>query len=229
MDLIEGSFAVATFIVLALPGIVYVAVRRWARGESAEDRDFGLSFARGVVFAVALTCVYLLAFGESLGAGIASGRDADTLVIGDARVVALTILMLYIVLPAATAFGLNSRHVMWQRIGESRWLRYPRSRHGYTNTPSAWDHAARKGQSSWVKIQKANGDWIGGWVTRGSFVSAYPEPRSIYIDAQYAMTSDGNFLNPVPGAGVFLSISDDDIVVWVRGQQQESEIGASNG
>jgi hypothetical protein len=60
MGVPEGSLAIAAFIILALPGFILAAVGRWARGESTADRDVGLTFARGTVFAVALTAVYLV-------------------------------------------------------------------------------------------------------------------------------------------------------------------------
>ncbi|CAH0227521.1 DUF6338 family protein [Microbacterium sp. Bi128] len=216
MDVLQSSFAVATFVVLALPGLVFVAVRRWARGEAAEDRDFGLSLARGSVFALALTGVYVLMLGDAPGVGVTFGADADALVVSDARRLALTVLVLYLAVPAMLSLILNRQHITWERSSRLRWVPLPRSRHGYSNTPSPWDHAARKHQDSWVKINRANGDWIGGWVTHGSFMSAYPEARAIYIDQQYAMTKDGNFNGLVPGAGVFLSIADDDVVIWIR-------------
>lgn len=216
MNVLESSFAVATFVVLALPGLVFVAVRRWARGEAAEDRDFGLSLARGSVFALALTGVYVLALGDSLGAGVALGSDADTLIVSDARRLALTVLVLYLAVPTLLSLVLNRQHVTWERSQRLRWVPLPRSRHGYSDTPTPWDHAARKHQDSWVKISRANGDWIGGWVTHGSFMSAYPEARAIYIDQQYVMTKDGNFDGPIAGAGVFLTVADDDVVMWIR-------------
>jgi hypothetical protein len=216
MDLIEGSLAVATFVMIALPGLVYVTVRRWARGEESEDRDFGLSVARGAVFSVSLTGAYMLAFGDTLGRGLAAGVDADTLVVSDARSVAITILVLYVAVPGLVAIALNHRHLTWQPVGRAPWLRYLRSRHGYTSTPSAWDHAARMHQSSWVKVRKPDGTWIGGWYTRGSFASSYPEPRTVYIDQQFEIDGQGNFGAAVVGAGVYVTITDDDIVIWVR-------------
>lgn len=228
MDIIESSFAVASFLVIALPGLVYSAIRRWARGERPEDRDFGLSVARGAVFAVTLTGIYLLVFGNSLGVGLAPGADTDAFVVKDARALALTVLGLYVVLPGMIALVLNHRHLTWQSIGNSRWIRYLRSRHGYSDAPTAWDYAARKCQSSWVKVRKSNGDWIGGWFTKGSYASTYPEPKSIYIDQQYRMTSDGNFGEEIPGTSVFLTVSDDDVVIWVKDQPSGPEMGASN-
>ena len=224
MDAIKGSFAVATFVIIALPGLVYAAVRRWARGEEPADRNFGLSVARGAVFAAGLTGTYLLIFGEALGRGIAAGTDADTFVVGDARTLALTVLGLYLAVPAAISVALNHRHLEWSPVRDVRWLRFPRSKNGYSDTPTAWDHAARRNSSSWVKIRKADGTWVGGWFTNGSFASMYPEPKSIYIDQQYEMSADGNVGSEIPGAGVLVTVTDGDIVIWTS-QSKRSKAG----
>lgn len=229
MDLIEGSFALAAFIVIALPGLVYAAIRRWARGEGSTDRDFGLSVARGAILSVALTAVYLLIFGGTLWAGVAPGADADTVIVGDPRILALTVLGLYLLVPAAIAVMLNHRHLIWLPVRRAAWIRYPRSRHGYSDTPTPWDHAGRKHQAAWVRIRKSNGDWIGGWFTAGSYASAYPEPRAIYIDQQFQMTKEGALGPAIPGAGVFVSITDDDIVIWERDRQRDERDGVNDG
>lgn len=222
MGLPEGSLAIAMLVVVALPGLIYSAVRRWARGESAEDRDLGLSIARGVVFAIALTSAYLFILGDALFVGLTSGTDADTLTIADARSVALAVLGLYVVLPTVLAFILSLPHIEWSKSTWSRWVVLPRSRYGYSSTPTAWDHAMRRNQCAWVKIHRANGEWVGGWFTKGSFATAYPETQAIYIDQQWTMTAEGNYGAPVPHTGVHLTIADDDVVIWTRHQNSQS-------
>lgn len=221
MGIPEGSFAVAAFVVFALPGLIYAAVRRWSRGEQSEDRDFGMSVARGVIYSLALSGVYLLLFGEHLFTGLKGGADADTIAFADVRMVAWVILVLYIVVPGVIAVILNSRHIVWEPVGKLSWIRFPRSRYGYSSTPSAWDHAARRNQNAWVKIRRADGKWVGGWVTKGSFVTTYPEKPSIYIDKQFAMKDDGNFGPEVAATGVFITIGDGDIVVWAKTDKPE--------
>ncbi|WP_430644934.1 DUF6338 family protein [Agromyces sp. GXS1127] len=215
MGLPEGSLAVAVFVVMALPGIVYAGVRRWARGELAGDRDVGLAIARGVVLSVALSSIYLLVLGDGLISGVGAGSDADTLVITDPRAVAVTVLCLYVLVPLVLSLALNFRFIEWN-IREKGRFRLPSSKYGYTGTPSAWDHAARAGQQAWVKIHKGDGRWIGGWVTQGSFATTYPEKPSIYIAQQYIMTEEGNFGPAIPQTGVYVTIGDDDIVIWTK-------------
>lgn len=239
MGVPESSFAIAAFVVVALPGFLYAAVGRWARGESASDRDVGLTIARGAAFAVTLTGVYLVLFGAWLFEGIEVSTNSEALTISDPRRLGVTVLVFYIVVPAVISALLHRQHITWSRPGWAldkagdvkkgrRWAKYVHSRHGYSAVPSAWDHAARQNHNAWVKIKRSNGEWVGGWFTKGSFVTTYPEPRAIYVADQFAMTKDGNFIgeDPLPGSGVFLMISDTDLVFWTnpkRAQQQEAE------
>jgi len=224
MGLPSNSLAIAVFIVVALPGFIQAGIRRWARGEMAHDRELGLSVARGAVFAVALTAVYFVAFGEGLVAGIESGVEADELGVSDAREVGLKVILLYLVVPAVLALMLQRRHITWDRHGTKGWLPVPHSKYGYTTTPTAWDHAARDIQSVWIKIKRGNGEWVGGWYTKGSQVSTYPEQRGLYIDQQFAVDGDGRFRDAVPLTGLYVTINDDDLVFWTRtGQLPEQD------
>lgn len=239
MGVPESSFAIAAFIVVALPGFLYAAVGRWARGESASDRDVSLTVARGAAFAVTLTGMYLVVFGTWLFEGIGVDATAEALTVSDPRRLGATVLVFYIIVPTLISVFLHRQHIAWSRPGWAvdkagdvkkgrRWAKYVHSRHGYSNVPSAWDHAARQNHNAWVKVKRSNGEWVGGWFTKGSYVTTYPEPRGIYVADQFAMSEEGNFIgeDPLPGTGVFLTISDTDLVFWTnpkRIQQQETE------
>ncbi|WP_394255349.1 DUF6338 family protein [Pseudoclavibacter helvolus] len=242
MGIPEGSLAIAAFIVLALPGFIYAGVGRWARGESASDRDVGLTIARGAVFAVALTGVYLLVFGGWLYDGLGPGAATDALSIKNPRFLGLAVLGFYVAVPTFVSLILHRRRLKWTSPrwaidGEGTvkrgltWMLLPRSKHGYNSVPSAWNHATEQNHHAWVRIRRRNGEWVGGWFTEGSFVTTYPEPRSIYIAHQYCMTDDGNFQgeNPIPGAGVFLMINDDDIVFWTNPARPNTEEDDDDG
>jgi len=232
MGIPAGSFAIAAFVIIALPGFIYAAVCRWFRGESAADRDVPLTIARGAIFAVAMTAVYLATFGNDLFASLQPGSQADSLTVTHPGDLGRAVLLLYVVVPVVVSFILNLRHVKWDHpkfltgnngkaFRGSGWVRLPRSRHGYSSIPSAWDYAASQNHNSWVKVKRANGDWVGGWYTDESFVTTYPEPRSIYIAHQHTMKPDGTIDEPIPQTGVFLSIDDDDIVIWNNPNREE--------
>ncbi|WP_417540984.1 DUF6338 family protein [Microbacterium maritypicum] len=228
MGVPEGSFAVAAFIVIALPGFIYAWIRRWLRGESAADRNVGLAIARGAAFAVTLTALYLALFGDLVATGIKTVSGSDALALSDPQVVGLTVLVLYVIVPTAVSALLQVRHIAWQKVvlpeRAPEWLRtvaagvrWPRSKHGYSPVPTAWDYAVTQNQSAYVKVKRGStSEWIGGWYTGDAFAAMYPEPRSIYIHQQYAMNKKGEFGDPLPDSSVFLMINDDDVVYWSR-------------
>ncbi|WP_143340406.1 DUF6338 family protein [Demequina sp. NBRC 110057] len=229
MGLPTSSLAIAVFVVVALPGFIQAGVRRWARGETASDRELGLSIARGAAFAVALTAVYLMIWGERLVAGISAGDDADALKITDPRHVGTTVLVLYLMVPVALSVLLQWQHVRWEKSETVGWFRAPRSKYGYTLTPTAWDHAVRDVQPAWIRVRRANGEWVGGWFTKGSQASTYPEPRSLYIAQQFEIDQDGQLGDAVPSTGVYITINDDDLVFWGRPQAQPYESASEEG
>lgn len=229
----EGSFAIATLIVVALPGFISAGIRRWARGEFAEDRVLGLSIARGTTFAVVLTGLYLLIGGDGVFESLQAGKGTDTIVISDPRRLAVTVLVLYVVVPAVVAMIVNRTHIEWkvpaklEGATNFRWVRLPSSKHGYKSTPSAWDHATIHNHHAWVKVQRSDGQWIGGWYTKGSFATTYPEPRSLYIARQYEMDDNGDFGDEIPNTGIFIMVGDGDLVFWTRppiSEEQENYV-----
>lgn len=212
------SFAVAALIVLAVPGVIYAGVRRWAGGEQPEDRNPGLLFVRGLIFSVVLSTTYALIFGGTLFVGLTSGSTGEQIVVTRPRFVAALLLLLYLLVPVLVALFLARRDIEWRRARSSwlRWLRLPRSRHNYVTVPTSWDHSVRRNQNAWVKVKRSNGEWIGGWFTTGSHATTYPEEPTIYINEQWEMSSGGTFMKPIPDTGVWLAIDDADIVIWTK-------------
>jgi hypothetical protein len=219
MGVPEGSFAVFALIVLALPGIVYGGVQRWLRGESAQDRDLPLAFARGVTLAVVLTCIYVLLLGPVATAALSFDEDRITVV--DPGLAAAAVLVLYVLLPFLFGVVMQWRYIEWVPVVGVRLIKRPISKHGHTRVPTAWDHAIRENQQVWCKVRRNDGQWVGGWFTAGSSATSYPEPRSVYIANMWAMDADGTFVAAIPGAGVWLAIGDDDLVIWQRPVKKE--------
>lgn len=207
------SFAVAAFIVLALPGLVFAAVRRWLRGELHEDRNFGIAIARGVILSATLTSAYWAIFGTAIGQVFTT--DSDRVSVRDWRLAGLVVLTLYIVAPAVLAAVFCSRDIAWRLAGH--WFPIPYPRRGHASVPTAWDFAAGLNHDTYVRIRKASGDWVGGWYTRKSYVTTYPESPSIYIHEQYEMQADGTFGESL-NSGVWVSIGEGDIVSWMRAE-----------
>lgn len=224
MSLPTSSLSVLALVVIALPAFVSAGIRRWARGERPEDRSPGLSIARGLIFAVLLTCLYVLLLGAWLYEGLEFGSSADTLLVVDARQLAWRVLVYYIAIPAGISFLANFSYIEvsspeWLRNSKLlSWMKLPMSKHGYTNGTNPWDYSVSENQHAWVRIKRVNGDWIGGWYTKGSIVSTYPENPSLYISEQWLMADSGEFLESLPGAGVYLTLRDDDVVLWQQPQ-----------
>ncbi|MBB1516951.1 hypothetical protein H5398_13395 [Tessaracoccus sp. MC1679] len=239
-DIPSNSFAVAAVIVLALPGIIFSGVRHWLRGERPGERNPGLVLARSFVFSVVLAGVYLMLFGGWLFDGIAPGSEADTLVVSDPRAVGGVVTVFFALIPALIALIVYRRDVRVEPSAENSpawirgawtgvqrasawvdrkldWLPWMTSRHGYIDIASPWEKANRDNKdAAWVKIQRENGQWIGGWLTHGSLAAAYPEQHQLYIDQQYEMTADGDFGDALTDTGVWIVVGDKDVVSWIK-------------
>lgn len=215
MEVPTSGFTVAALIVLALPGIVYAGIRRWLRGELHEDRNFGVALARGVVLSILFAISYLLISDGSFPVEL----DAEgNVIVHDWKAMGLIVLVFFIGMPAGLALTILHRDIRWVAF-EVRWLcwlRYPIPASGHETVATAWDFAVRKNQAAWVRICRGNKEWVGGWVTRGSYSTTYPDAPSIYIDQQFVMLEDGQIGEPLLGTGVWVSIVETDVVSWQR-------------
>jgi hypothetical protein len=92
----------------------------------------------------------------------------------------------------------------------------------YHPTPSGWDRAAPDRGSAFVRIFTEDERWVGGWLGPGSYVSTYPQPRDIFIDVEWKMSSSGDFLEPVPDSlGVFVPLTGKERVAWIATPPQQ--------
>lgn len=228
MDAPTASFAIASLVVLAVPGFIHAAIRRWAAGEQPGDRDAKALFARGLVFTVTLSAVYFLILGPWMTAGYTI--TADKVFVSQPRLVALLVVVLYIVIPAIISIYIVRRDLVWEAPKSTHlrtvaaWMKLPSQRYHYTSVPTSWDAAWRAHENgSWVKVRRSDGLWVGGWFTGGSHATTYPEPESIYIDQRWEMNDDGTFGDAVDDSGLWVKIDPKDLVIWVRGTTTETE------
>lgn len=211
-------FALAVLLVLILPGIVYGAVRSSVRGLRHHDRDIAARILGAVTVGVSLDAVYVLMLGS---AGLEWLRVNKAGAPEHPRATAVLVLGLGVLLPAARAYvvqgKLTIRDLEKPRLKVRRFL-LPSA--GFQSTPTAWDFAAPRLGSHWVRIRLAEGKWVGGWWSGRSYMSTYPEPRDIYIEDQHYMDPDGKFEGPVEGsAGVWVAVQDGDIVEWIKPEE----------
>lgn len=220
------AFQVAAVIVLLLPGLVYALVRRHRKGFRPDDLTIDSRIAQALVVSVLLNALYLT-FGWSLLDGMVDLNHDPPLILDPWRLGAV-VFVGCAVIPAVLAWLLN---LPWRarrrREGDQGWNRIPwkfertiRS----SSVPTAWDEAASKPHHRMVRVQFPDGRWIGGFYGPGSFVSTFPQPRDLYISHQYAMSEEGEFLNPIPRTGgVWLRISDEHIVEFLWPNYSDSD------
>ncbi len=200
-----------SILLLVVPGLVYAAVRRRLKGPVPEDRDFSVRLIRAIAVSAVLDLVYLWADGPrivTLATAKAQSAGAPRGFAAHPREAGWLGLVLLVAVPGG--LGLLA-HV---RLHKRPWpLGLAQVNHP---TPSAWDRAAPRRGGCFVRVRATDGRWVGGWLDTDAFVSTYPEPRDIFIDTEWAMSADGEFLHRVVGSrGVYVPLATTERVAWV--------------
>ncbi len=206
------------FLLFVLPGFTYQAVRARLKGPAPDDASATNRVLRALGVSALLASLYAVAFGPYLvhlsrayplrpGAGqglLAHPRQTGALALG-----------LVFAVPALLA-GLD----------------YLRLRRGWTlkltydPTPRAWDFAFRDIKPTYVRILTTDGIWLGGWYGEDSFVSSYPEPREIFIQAAHRMREDGTIGAEQSGSdGLYVRCDDIRSVEFVDGRRAQEQTG----
>lgn len=132
------------------------------------------------------------------------------------RPLALVALSLLFLVPAAVALVV----FLVTQIDRSDWPAWTKL--SYDPTPRAWDWAFADVGPSYVRILTDDGRYLGGWYGSASFVSSYPEPREMFIEAAYYMDSSGAFGEEVPGTnGMYVRCDDIRLVEFIGVAQEE--------
>jgi hypothetical protein len=220
VDLPGTTVGLAVFLILLLPGIVYATVRSSISGLTYFDADRGRQVLRAAAVGALLDGVYLVMFGGWLVDRFGSSEGVPD----HPRSAAAILLVLGIAIPTILALivqVLSRRH----REGRSPKIvnrSIERIGSGYQATPTAWDRHAPGLGGHFVRVRRAEGKWIAGWYDSRSYISTYPVPRDIYMQAQWHCDAKGKIGHRVEGtAGVWLSVRDDDIVEWIEPSREE--------
>jgi hypothetical protein len=64
--------------------------------------------------------------------------------------------------------------------------------------PTAWDYFFDLRQPVFVLVHLNTGGLIGGYWGRNSYAGSFPNDGDIYLEAIYAVNTDGTFGNPIP-------------------------------
>ena len=213
-------FQLAAVLLLAVPGIVYTAARRRLVGPTPEDQAFSVRLTRAIAVSVILDLTYVLVLSPWLVQLQDRRWTAEEILNGIAarpRLAAVVALLLLVIVPTAIAV-----------LGQLRprkpfqLLRPLTLAPIYHPTPSAWDRAAPDRGNAFVRIFTEDERWVGGWLGPGAYVSTYPQPRDIFIDVEWKMSSTGDFLEPVPGSlGVFVPLTGKERVAWITTPPQQ--------
>lgn len=215
-------------VAVILPGIVFGTVLQRLRGPTPEDRDVGTRVLRAAAVGVGLDIVYVLAAGSTLTHLLRSEPAVATrsaAFVLHPREAALWALVLVGVIPAILALLVHAQAVFRDvPAGLTPGQRLRRATNTtYRTTPTAWDYIARKRGGCFVRVRLKDGEYIGGWVGRDTYVSGYPEPRDLFIDSQWALDPQGRFLHKIEGTlGFYVAIGEGVLVEWLHAPQSSA-------
>ncbi|MGW5142702.1 DUF6338 family protein [Nocardia beijingensis] len=209
---------VAQFFVLLLlvvPGITFLAARRWLRGPGVDDKDFSARLANAIAVSIALACLYALFLGPWLITLWTKDSQGVPGYLQHPRKAALTAAALAFAVPFAAAVLFNVRvrrpHPWWKIWHIPVWLKVGHA------APSAWDAHAPSLADCFVRIRTTDGYWVGGYIPGDAgFISTHPQPRDIFIPEPWEMSDTGEFVNAVPNAvGTYVPLTGSERVQWV--------------
>lgn len=142
-----------------------------------------------------------VAFRASIEQAMVSGTPARL----DAGIVFWAAAVLLVV-PAAMGWLLS-------RLWRANWARPLWHRLGLSIvqlTPTAWDwFFLSQRDGCWVVAELADGTVVGGEFGTNSFASLSPNDKDLYLEKEYYVDEDHNFLDPIP----------DSVGIWVSGDK----------
>lgn len=214
MDIPNTAFGVVALVVLVVPGLVFALVRTSLRGFRADDKSLDLRITQAIVVSIFFDAIYLIIL-NPVGMGLIT-LQKDSISIIHPVLLGVILLSLAILAPAFAATIPN--FFIKATKGDDKRRHFRLKFHNlHQGTPNAWDHAFDVDKSRLVRLRMPDGRWIGGWFGPGSYVSAYPEPRDIFISHQYRMKKNGTFGEVMPyTAGIWLMVPDDVSVEFIQ-------------
>jgi len=200
-------------ILLVIPGIVFQAARSRLRGLTPDDLDTSGRVLRALGTSAFLAVVYVAVLGNWLTAPLA-GEPRD---FGESpRDEAWWAILLIFIVPIGLAHILQAIAVY--RNGH-RWRYVARNLVRYDPAPTAWDKAAANRPPCFIRILTGDGLWVGGLAEGDSLISAYPQPRDIFLEQAWELDSDGQLVKPVNGnLGEWVRCDDARIVQFLRNE-----------
>jgi hypothetical protein len=216
MSIPDTFIQVAIFVLFVVPGVMFATVRTALIGYRSPDFSVAARILEGLFVSVIFDAVYVLIF-YNLVIGVATAHSPlsalGTVSLGQAFVAAI---LLFIVPVVASGWisGVRFRKAKGPD-GKSR--RQWTSGSNYRPIPTGWDHKGLDMPCQLVRVRVESGVYYGGWYGEKSLMSTYPQPRDIFIQSQWEMTSNGDFVGKIAGGGgIWLSITDKCVVDWLN-------------
>lgn len=226
---------VAIFVMFVAPGIMYATVRVACVGFRGPDLGAASRILEALFVGVIFDAFYVLMFFPFVLDVLRSPvRAISHLSVGQAAIAIVLILIVPGLVAAALSLKIRrtapdpltdagKRYAQKQiakqlkRDHRSKFPHWYRA-NGYRSTPLAWDYKAlNMPLGQFVRVRTENGIYYGGWYSRDSYMSTYPQPRDIYIESQWTMSPNGDFQEPILDAGgMWLSITDKCVVDWIK-------------
>jgi hypothetical protein len=192
-------------LVLVLPGVFYQTVRERLRGQLPAEQEPQNRLARALAVGALLDAVYAVVAGPWLVRRLTGGgRGPVAGLAAHPRESGLAALLFVVLVPSLVAWG--------EAVLTARRLRAR-----YDPVPTAWDALFRDRSSCFVRARLKSGLWVGGWLGSRSAVATYPQEPDLYLQAQYRMGPDGEFLDRVEQTGgVYLRAADIEVLEIVQ-------------
>lgn len=206
------------FVALVIPGVTYAWAKRRFVGWQAPNQDIGTRTLEALFASVVFLLVYGAAFFLISGAAFTdAGAQLEQLVAQWPGALTWVVAAALLVgLPVLSAYLMNAR---WVKVPMDGGKTKRKQVNRVKDTPRGWDKAAFTAYTPrFVRVRIADGSWYGGWFDSDSLVSTYPHERDLFVQVQWQMSPEGDFVEPIPGSlGVWIPVTSDCIVEWVSG------------
>jgi hypothetical protein len=220
MTIPTTATAIAVYLALVVPGVVFVGVRVRMRGFVLSDVQIGSQLLLAFVVSVIFDAIYASAFGSAIVERVQQQQPPSDREISDW---AFAYLGLAVGIPAVVAALIYLPRGPVRRL--LHWVRTKSPALRFESTPTAWDLVTTQTTANWVRVRVGADEWVGGRFADQSYFSTYPEPRDLFIEESWEMSPQGEFHAKVPNsAGLWIAIQDHCIVEWVHAETDEEEI-----
>ena len=183
-ELLQGGNAVFWFVILFLPGFLSAEV--YGMMVASERPDFSKDFYKAVAFSILNFAVF-----APIVYGMFIAKWFDQLLVAWVTT--------YVVLIAAP--------IGWALL--MKWLRDQPWTPFLSSNNKAWDYFFARKKPVWVVAHMNDGRTVGGLYSGDSYASSYPSEEQVYIETQWLLGEDDEFIGAIDeSAGVLLNARD---------------------